>query len=361
MRLVSAMLAVILVLGIISSNSISVTTYAVSTKTYSTLDTIPEDLDTFNTIAKGTISALKVDAVWYYQFARSGYDKIRVKASAFKATSHDNAYHLDADNASLTNTVNSKPGNDTRINCYISTVKTFPSNGYKGINVYITTRCRYLLTVNGGTMDKISMKSTLKEHVTFEYWSKVAPSRLLIGMEYYSSYIAPTNAEQYLRALRRHTSNEVTITPSFELSITNTGDVGAYLSSYTLSGKGYVAKGINVSDWISIGFKTVKLGISVVAPDFTTLIDLGSLVGDITKLTKNTSGDYTTGEEPLSAKNRFTYKAKYISPIKLKNTNDYAIVITDFGSINSGYSGRGTAKVKVAFAFGQITHSFIMI
>lgn len=361
MKIGKRVLKISLVLAICVSmlGSFSVSASAASISTYPTMDAIPEDVDVFNTMAKGAISAVKVSGVWYYQFTRSGYDTIRVKASAFATTSHTNAY-LAADNAALTNSVNSTTGtrNDIRINYYVSTKKSteraFWGPQLKtpvGIDMYTTTRCRYELSAFGATSDKITLISKLTHYVKFVYASKVLVDTHDVERRFISigTYVTPANAYEYVKALDRSLTGSE-ITPNIELSITNTGNLGAYLNTYTLSGQGKAAAGTNVSKLISVGYKTIKLAVSA-KPSFSTLYELFSLIGDIAALSPS-SNQYNTGlMEPLSMKNIFVYKAKYVSPIKLKACQDYLQVVTDFANIKSGYSGRGTAQLKVVFSF----------
>lgn len=353
MKIGKRLLAIALVLTICVSmlNSFSVTAYAASIKTYSTMDAIPEDLDIFNTMAKGTISAVKDNnGVWYYQFTRSGYDTIRVKASAFAATTCPTNAYLADDNAALTKSVNSTTvtRNDYRFNYYVATKKSTKTVLDGAIDVYTTARWRSKLSANGATSDKIMLICELTNYVKFTYSSKVLvdANDYERNLSYRNKYVTPANAYEYGKALARSSAVDA-ITPNIGLSITNTGDLGAYLSGYQLSAKGSAATGINVSDLISLGYKTAKLAVSA------TPSNLYSLIKDVAGLTKSSSVYSTGGDKfvPLSVKNQFVYNVKYVSPIKLITSGDYLQVTIDFANSKSGSSGRGTAQLKVVFSF----------
>lgn len=345
-------IALVLTFCVSMIGSFGVNVYAASIRTYSTMDAIPEDLNVFNTMAKGTISAVNVSGQWYYQFTRTGYDTIRVRASAFASTSYTNAYLAD-DNAALTKAINSttSTNNETRINYFVSSKKsTKVVLTNQNVDVFTTTRCRYELLVLAGTSDEIKLKSTLTNYVCFTYSSKVEPIPYIYP-DY--DYVTPSNAAEYVEALDRSlTLSEITrITPNIELSITNTGDLGVYLSDYTVSGKGSATTGINVSDLISVGYAATKLA-ALATPSFSILYNLFNLIKDVAVLTSPSSTNYNTGlYEPLSLGNVFVYKAKFISPIKLKKGGDCFQTLINLANIKSGYSGRGTANFQVNFSF----------
>ena len=66
---------------------------------YSTLDEIPENLEIFDTILKGSLTAIEKDGEWYYRFRRKAYQDVLIKVSAFM-TQPKNKY-LVKDNSSL--------------------------------------------------------------------------------------------------------------------------------------------------------------------------------------------------------------------------------------------------------------------
>lgn len=354
-------IALILILVVSMFSDFGATANAASIKTYTTMDAIPEDLDIFNTMAKGQVSALQVNGEWYYDFTMSGKDTIRVKVSAFTETSHTNTYLAD-DNAALTKSINSTSAtrNDSRFNYYVSTTKASKSvisnNGVTNVDLYTTARWRSKLSANAATSDKITLTAEITHFITFEFAAQVVVDERDTERPFTDGgkYVTPENAYEYVSALNRYSN--LNVTPIVELSITNTGDLGAFLNQYALKGKGSAKKGTNVSDLISVGYSAAKLAVSFV-PNFSSLYNLYKLINEVASL-GSSSSTYTSATRHLSLKKVFVYKAKFVSPIKLTKCGedfkgDYLQIDVDFANTKSGYSGRGTAQLKVAFSFSK--------
>jgi len=342
-------LSIVLLLALFVSGLATTKAYAADCLTYNTLDEVEENLDVFKTISAGRISAIKVDGVWFYQFTRSGYSTVRIKASAF-STFPSNSY-LAADNYALTMNSND---NTSRI-CYYDDMK-YQSNIH--YDTYTTSMYRFKLEVQGLTDDEITLQTNLTHHVTFTYNTKVGrvprdfeadmPSNGL--MDY---YVEPSTRMQYEAALQR-TSTVKEITPTMTLEVTNTGDNAVCLSTYTLCGKGKSSKSLNVNDYISVAASTETIITSAKSPTIGTLEALVDIIGSLKTALAKESGIYNTGKSTVLSRAGCnpTLKVQYVSPVILTNIGDWVQVTTKLSSSKFSADPNGTnTQFKVTFSF----------
>lgn len=349
-KLVQRTLSFILSFALLVSGFAAMRAYAADCLTYNTLDEIPEDLDIFTTISKGSISAIEEDGVWYYQFARQNYSTVRIKASAF-VTYPGNAYLVE-DNRALTRESNKNP--KPRI-CYYNDMKYQAHNHY---DTYATSMYRFKLEVQGLTDDEIILKARLMNHVSFTYNTKVErkPGDFEAGVSSYGVtdfYVTPSTRMQYEAALQR-TSTVKEISPIVTLEITNTGDNAVCFSTYTLCGKGESSDSLNVNDYISVAAAVETIAGAVKGPKIAALDALVNIIGGVTTKLEKKSRVYNTGESTaLSiAGNAPILKVQYESPIKLINDDDYVQVTTKLSASKISTKSKGVnAQFKVAFSF----------
>ena len=344
-RTLSLTLAFVLAVSVLTTTK----AYAVDYLTYNTLDEIEENLDVFKTISKGNISAIEIDGVWYYQFSRSGYSTVRIKASAF-STSPSNSY-LTVDNDALTRNSND---NYSRI-CYYNDMKYQSGIHY---DTYATSMYRFKLEVQGKTDDEIILQTNLTHYVAFTYTTKVrrVPGDFEAGMPSVGLtdlYVTPSTRMQYEAALQR-SSRAKEITPTMTLEVTNTGDNAICLSTYELCGKGKSSTSLNVNDYINVAFAVGTIVNGARKPEIGALEALVNLIGGAKTALMNDSEGYNTGKSTALSKagNNPTLKVEYVSPITLVNTGDWVQVTTKLSSSKFSPNSDGTnAQFKVTFSF----------
>lgn len=344
-RMWSLMLALVLIISPLATTK----AYATDCLTYNTLDDIEENLDIFKTISKGSISAINIDGIWYYQFARSGYSTVRIRASAFSTS--PNNFYLQADNAALTRTSND---NNSRI-CYYNSMESQSGVHY---DTYTTSMYRFKLEVQGKTDDEIILRTELTHYVTFTYSTKV--KRISGDFEaglpsgaFTDFYVTPSTRMLYESALQR-TSNVKEITPTMTLEVTNTGDNAICLSTYTLCGKGKSSTSLNVNDYIRVAAAVESVIEKATRPTIGTLEALVDLIGNVkTALIKDSKG-YNTGRSEMLSKsgNNPVLQVEYVSPVALINKGDWVQVTTKLNSSKFRTNLNGTdAQFKVTFSF----------
>lgn len=135
---------------------------------YNTLDEIPEDVDIFRAI-RGNFKGIRINGDLYYEFWRSGYPTVRIKASAF-TTKPTNGY-LDADNKALSENCKNPPpkgedvGGAKRV-CYYKTW----SEGCPG-TPYIFSMYRLELRADARDCENVYVGVKLTSAVTFAYYA----------------------------------------------------------------------------------------------------------------------------------------------------------------------------------------------
>lgn len=349
MKMVQRILSFPLLFALLVSGLATTRVYAVDCLTYNTLDEVEENLDVFKTISKGNISAINEDGVWFYQFTRSGYSTVRIKASAF-STFPSNSY-LAADNHALTMNSNS---NSSRI-CYYNDMKCQSNIHY---NTYTTSMYRFKLEVQGLTDDEITLQANLTHHVAFTYNTKVRriPGDFEAGMPstgITDFYVAPSTRMQYEAALQR-TSTVKEISPIMTLGITNTGDNAVCLSTYTLCGKGKSSESLNVNDYIRVAAAAETIIGSAKNPTIGSLEALVNIIGSFKTAFSKESGIYNTGKSTALSKagSNPTLKVQYKSPIILANIGDWVQVTTKLSSSKFSTISNGTnTQFEVTFSF----------
>ena len=321
----------------------STPTYAAKTLRYDSLDAIEENLEVFKTISSGTISVVSYKNKWYYQFYRKGADKVQIKASAFSTQPKNN--YLSADNAALTKNCNS---NYSRI-CYYNRmdIRDMFVGNYK---LYTTSMYRFSMETQGLTYDEVTLKCKLTHGVKFEYHAKVTASGPRLAE--HGSYVAPANAAEYKKALKR-TSSLVPIVPTATLSVKNTGTNNVCLSTYTLCGVGDSSTKLNVNTLISVApaVKSVLKVASASNPIGATVALTKLIGGGVKTLLTKKSNLYNTGESTALSKHGQNpiLKAEYKSPITLSNTGDWFQVTTKLN--NSKFHQKTDATFTIAFSF----------
>lgn len=334
-------------------------------KVYTSFDEIDEDINIFRTMARGSVSAQKDGAgEWCYVFSRRGYSDVWIRASAFMATSAKNNY-LAADNAALTLRLNGEKAadgseliaNGGRV-CYIwntrKRTETAPGSRNK-YDVYSISRYRLEFEVIGANNDYITLKCNLSNRVTFEYSSKVPVDfldRAFYRKNSDDEYVTPDNAYEYEKAL---TWSETApgIIPVTEISITNTGDGAATLSSYEVRGYGEFDKKVDLRSLISVLSTAASLASSSAVTLTGGLKSLSSIVSGVSSLSAANKKEYVSPrvDMPLSM-GEAVYKAVYESPFKLSSPDDFFDVRTNIGNpLSKAGMGKKGAQFKVGFSF----------
>ena len=285
---------------------------------YNIIEDIPESLDTFKTIAEGSISAIEVDGQWYYKFRREKYPDVLIKVSAFTTQPQNN--YLAKDISSLNKSLAEDSDHTYNRICYYTAME---KEDYGKYSTYTTSINRIDLIVSG-VDSEFSTRCDLTHCVSFRYDTKVRNVARIddknsfdnLGIE--ESFIAPSTAFEYQDALSRYSDSE-TMIPEISVEVENTGENNIYLAKYTIAGKGNAAS--DGKELVNLLFSTIQLGKDIV------LTDYAGMVGDVLNFDMGKLGtiskDYNSGLESYLSKNKkFVYKTIYKSPIKLSKKGD---------------------------------------
>lgn len=310
---------------------------------YDTLDEIPENLDTFKTIAEGSISALEVEGEWYYKFRRKKYPDVLIKVSAFTTQPKNN--YLAKDISSLNKSLAEDSNHTYNRICYYTTME---KEDYGKYSIYTTSINRIDLIVSG-TDSEFTTRCNLTHCVSFSYDTKVRNDARIDdknsfnNLELQDSFIAPSTAFQYQDALSRRADSEPMI-PEISVEMENTGDNNIHLAKYTIAGKGNASS--DGKELVNLLFSTIQLGKDIVLADYT------GLVGDVLNFDMDKLGtlskDYNTGLESYLSKNKkYVYKTIYKSPIILSKKGDCVQIKTQCNNLIED------AKFHVFFSFNN--------
>ncbi len=351
-QIISTLLALVICVGVVA-NFATVETYAKDYGKYSTLDAIPEDLNIFNVIAYGNISAVKSGSNWYYKFTRNG-NSIMIKTSAFMGTPKNTHFtkDLSALNASLKKNSND---NYSRIGYFWKQSISSYGTGKKYTSTYY--RSKIEVNASNGLSDE-TVKIKLTNGITFSYRSKIfdyenfdyAADHCPVNKNqngYSLAYVTPSTGRGYVAALSRSTSLQ-NVVPTITIDIGNNNRSNSYLSTYSVAGKGKINKSANITDFVSI----VKGSASVVKKAVTgdalgTFSSLASLIGNVKTTLYKKSDYYNTGERnTLSVNYKYVITAKVKSPITLSKTGDWFQVVTHLNSTN-GYINTTYTKIWI--------------
>ncbi len=334
-RVFTIVLTLILTLGIflpVAATQANAASYVIC----NSITDIPENIDVFNTIAKGSISAVKANGTWYYQFKRSGYQTVRIKCTAFSSGFTNR--HLPYDNKTLNKCLAQNSNTNHDEICYYHTRTSRDFAKYK---VYTTSMYRFRLGVQAGDKNHVKVKSNLLNSVQFTYQDKV-----IGGRGYGSYYMKPVLSLHYLKALKR-TTNVDSIQPVITLQVDNNKKGTAYLSTYSLSGKGEAKTSTNVTNCISVVYSASKALATAATGNYVSgFVSLSSIVQKARTFLSKTSSQYNTGESiTMTRGEKYIISTKLNSPIRVSKAGDWVQY-----ELNLGGSRKG-ATFTVNFAF----------
>lgn len=278
--------------------------------------------DQYNALRTGKISAVQKKGIWYYQF-KTDKMTLLVKTSAFQ-TPVGNDYSKV--NATLTAGVMSETGVPQEARFVYKERAAIKKDARTLSNVY-STYFSYVSATASRVETEVDLICRKFAQVQFEYSEKVI-TRMRGGRDPRGDSAAPSNAGEYMQALKRSTSSFIstTVTPKFTLTVTAPGSSNVCLNSAIFRGKGQAKTSANVTDYIDVAVTTTKIAAQM-SGGAIPYKDLYSLYTQVVKL-KKSSSEYLSNDKiiltkTLHGKTTYCLGSKFDSPIDLKEYNDY--------------------------------------
>lgn len=277
--------------------------------------------DQYDALRTGKISAVQKKGVWYYQFKT---DKLTllVKTSAFASSVGNDFSGI---NATLTSGVMSDTGVPQEAR-YVYKERAGVRKDARTLSNVYSTYFSYLSVTASRVETEVDLICRKFAQVQFEYSEKVL-THAKGGRNPRGTGAVPSNAGEYMQALKRSTKNiATTVTPSFTLTVNHPGSSNSYLNSAMYRGKGQAKTSANVTDYIDVAVTTTEIAAKVSAGSLT-YKDLYSLYKQAVNL-KKVSSEYQSNDKIILTKtlhNKTTYclSSEFSSPIDLKQYDDY--------------------------------------
>lgn len=311
----------------------------------------------YDALCTGFYTAEECNGMWYYKFTtRENY--VYIPVSAFFNDFHNDYTDLNAD---LT-----KGAANTRESCSInyiykgrSTSRVFlkaPTNATRSVaqktvsSTYIT-KLNLISSLSGS---EVMLQCTMNDHVLFQYSDQVTEmdARARSGSRY--TYVTPSTADQYVRALTRTTGTVSNmVTPEFTLSVDKAGTDGVVLKQFfykavSSDSISNVKSDIeNAAKFIDVVTAVGEVGAS--SSPAGAAASLYSLFKTTLSLVENTGGSfYETKTELLTQNEQLCLQSTFTSPFKLKSNGDFweiNISLSDSPSIIGTHT-----KLSVSFS-----------
>lgn len=287
---------------------------AASSETFNSLD-ITESAyyvmrDAMN---KGNYNVKKINNVWYYSFT-SGSKTVYIKGSAFrKENSGFSTVTLKRANSAISSSISKGQNSGDKVVIYRSRSVAYSSTHKTDIYKWDFTLYKlFAMNDNGGITFKLKRISNMRIDHQLKWRMR---SSVLTFKDSTSKYT--------LNNGRSGTASFATLTPKFDVQITNPGTNKNYLSTYTIAGKGKATTTKNIDKLIDVGYTTASVAAQVYATKSLKISNLYSLYKAADSL-KSSSSEYLSREKySLTVGNKYVLKSTFTSPIILRSTNDY--------------------------------------
>lgn len=310
----------------------------------------------YHTLRTGFYTAVKRNGIWYYRFVTQEY-YVHIPVSAFSTPFKNNYTQL---NAALTSGVAS-----TSANCFIDHVYNSRSTSKVVLRIptaadpspadlatVSSTYLTHLTSYSSLSGHNVTLQCKINDQVLFEYSDLVHKSDPYTHKGNHT-YVAPSTADQYARALSRTTGTiSCMVTPEFTLSVDKAGSNKVILKEFTYEAVSSDSKS-NIKDNLKTATELIDMVMAVgeavasSTPAAGVAVTLYSLFKMSLSFEKTSGSYYKTSMMPLSLNRESCLKSTFTSPFKLKSDEDYwqvNINLSDSPSIS------GT-KTKLSISF----------
>lgn len=260
---------------------------------------------------KGNYNVKKMNGVWYYSFT-SGSKTVYIKGSAFRGGNSGLSTVTRASSA-ISSAISKGQNSGDKAVIYRSCSVAYSSKHQTDIYKWDFTLYKLsAMNDNGGITFKLKRISNMRIDHQLKWRMR---SSVLTFKDSSSKYT--------LNGGSSGSASFATLTPKFDVQITNPGTNKNYLSTYTIAGKGKATTTKNIDKLIDVGFTTASVAAKVYATKSLKISNLYSLYKAADSL-KSSSSEYLSREKySLTVGNKYVLKSTFTSPIILRSTNDY--------------------------------------
>lgn len=260
---------------------------------------------------KGNYNVKKMNGVWYYSFT-SDSKTVYIKGSAFRGGNSGLSTVTQA-NSAISSAISKGQNSGDKVVIYRSCSVAYSSTHQTDIYKWDFTLYKLsAMNDNGGITFKLKRISNMRIDHQLKWRMR---SSVLTFKDSSSKYT--------LNNGRSGSASFATLTPKFDVQITNPGTNKNYLSTYTIAGKGKATTTKNIDKLIDVGFTTASVAAKVYATKSLKIENLYKLYKAANSM-KSSSSEYLSREKyALTVGNKYVLKSTFTSPIILRRNNDY--------------------------------------
>lgn len=303
--------------------------------------------DQYNALRTGKIDAVKENDTWFYTFES---DKLIVKVPVKAFTGKVEMDYSDV-NKTLTDNFMKGSGDATPVKTLVYkkriSKKSFSEGGgYDEHKIYI---CNLSVNFRKETNQTMIARCQMNGQIEFTYRTICRKKITKVGYKYW----APKTADDYRMNLQRKNLDSLphTVTPKFQIEITQPGTSKVYLNSYRVCGMGKQAKNLKDIRGKITDIKTIaKMADDIIKMPVTPFKSGIDLIANSIEFS-NAGKEYNSGASiDLSTKKHKVTEATFISPLPLDTYKDWVqfeIILSDLPT--KAAKGKTATKVAVKF------------
>lgn len=310
--------------------------FAASSETFNTLDITESAYNVMrDAMNKGKYNVVKKNGVWYYSFT-SGSKTVYIRGSAFRnEKSGFSTATLKKANSAVSSAISKGQNSGDKVVIYRTRSIAYSSNHQTDIYRWDFTMYKLsAMNDNGGITFKLKRINNMRIDHQLKWRMR---STVLKFTDSTSKYT--------LNAGSSGTASFATLTPKFDVQMTNPGTNKNYLSTYTIAGKGKATTTKNIDKLIDVGFTTALVAAKTYTTKSLKIENLYKLYKAANSL-KSSSSEYLSREKyALTEGKNYVLKSTFASPIVLRKNNDYF-------QISIGLRTAIGSKTAISFTLG---------